>query len=130
MAFAHKSVENGHSPIVAGDKSASFRDTPEFNSFQELIRKLADKEYAEIDDIREDLGSLKKNLSALGGKLKEDGAEGMGDLKEALSDNFEAIREKTEGGMKALEDSVRAHPRNSVLIAFAAGVVANFLLRR
>lgn len=110
--------------------SKDIKETKEFASLRNLAKSIADKDYAEISDIRHDLDSLKDNVVALTRHLKRDGVEKAEDLKERMGEKLHDLRLKGEDSLDVLDDKIKDNPRSSILIAFAAGVVANFLLRR
>jgi ElaB/YqjD/DUF883 family membrane-anchored ribosome-binding protein len=51
-------------------------------------------------------------------------------MKDRLKESISDLRAKSEDRLHDLEDKVRENPRNSILLAFGAGVLANLLLRR
>lgn len=129
-----KQVEKALNGNGAGNKLAKsamdIKNSKEYETLRGLARSFADKEYEEIDDIKHDLDSLRNNVVKLTRNLKEDGMETAGQVKEHLKDSMHALREKGEESMKRVEEKVRDNPRNSVLLAFGAGILASILLRR
>lgn len=86
--------------------------------------------YTEIDDIREDLNSLKNNVIALTNHIKKDGAAQTEDFKGYAAAQLHQMKANGELQMKHLEKNVKAHPGRSLMIAFASGLVASMLLGR
>ena len=99
----------------------------------------------EIQDIRDDLDSLKthiadlvsripSNVVAMGRQLHEDGTERAMeiavDLKNKTIRKAGQALEIGEDQMRALESVVQANPGKSLLVAFASGLVANMLFSR
>lgn len=88
------------------------------------------KEYSEMDDIREDLNSLKTNVIELTKHLKSDGAARADTVKDAAMDRIEDIKISGKDRVKDIEKHVKQKPAESIAIAFAAGLVTSFLLGR
>lgn len=86
--------------------------------------------YPEIKDIRHDLDSLKTNVVELTKRITAQGGEQAEHLKDAAYAQLAHIGEESLEQIKHIEDKVRAKPGQSVAIAFAAGMLASFLLSR
>jgi ElaB/YqjD/DUF883 family membrane-anchored ribosome-binding protein len=86
-------------------------------------------EYEEINDIKSDLKSLKSNTVALTHHLKEDGAERIVDLEERAKETFGKISAEGQKKFKEVEVQVRENPTQALLIAFAGGMLASYLMR-
>lgn len=86
--------------------------------------------YDEIDDIREDLTSLKNNVVELSRSLKKDGISKTGDVKDSAMLRLENLKGAGQRRIGDVEDRVKDKPVESVAIAFAAGLAASLLLRR
>jgi ElaB/YqjD/DUF883 family membrane-anchored ribosome-binding protein len=75
-----------------------------------------------------DLHTLKDDLTA----LKNDGANLVQHLNENASsisrDGMDKIIEKADRGMNRVIEHVKAKPNQSIMIAFAAGLAASYLL--
>lgn len=129
-----KQADNALNGNGARDKLAKsamdIKNSKEYETLRGLARSFADKEYEEIDDIKSDLDSLRNNVVKLTRNLKQDGLETAENVKEHLKESVHALREKGEESLKRVEDKVRDNPRNSVLLAFGAGILASILLRR
>ena len=89
----------------------------------------AESEYTEIADIRRDISSLKDNIAALTSHVKKDGQAKVGELKEAAAKRVDDIKAQSDLTLEKITEQVKANPRQAILIAFAAGLVTNFLLR-
>lgn len=74
------------------------------------------------------LNVLKEDIAA----LKSNGASFVQHVNENASslsrDGMNKIMEKAESGMNSIEERIKAKPSQSIMIAFAAGLVANYLL--
>lgn len=114
----------------AAKSAKDIKNSKEYEALRDLARDFADKEYEEIDDIKSDLDSLRSNVVQLTRHLKHDGLETAANVKERLKEGLEDLRVKGEESLHRAEDKVRENPRNSVLLAFGAGVLASMLLRR
>lgn len=88
------------------------------------------KEYSEIDDIKDDLQSLKSNTVALTRHLKEDGVDHLADLESRAAKAGKKFKAEGKRRYKEIEDGVRANPGQALLAAFAGGLVVSMLLSR
>ena len=86
--------------------------------------------YPEIDDIREDLDSLKNNVIELTRAMKKDGAAKTEAVKDAAAHRIEDLKISGKAQVKNMERHVKAKPAESIAIAFAAGLVTSFLIGR
>ncbi|WP_169566732.1 DUF883 family protein [Sneathiella limimaris] len=77
----------------------------------------------EMDELKEDLASLRKHVSDMMDAMKTNGAESA---REKL-DSFKSYGRK---GIDQIEGQVKEHPGSSIAIAFAVGFLASLLLRR
>lgn len=84
--------------------------------------------YHEIEDIREDLESLKSNVVELTRHVKENGAESANALAEITRHRFEKIKNQGERQLHKMERRIKTHPGQSVLAAFVAGFIASVVI--
>lgn len=83
--------------------------------------------YPEVAEIKQNLQDLGRNARDLAGHVKEDGFKDV--AKKAQSkfddqlDNLKSLKEK-------VEDRAKEKPGQTVALAFVAGLIANFFLRR
>lgn len=101
-----------------------------YKSTSGAIAGLGEKLSADVNDVRDDVKSLKENVSALGQSLKDEACAKTSELKGLASEKLEDVMKRGDESLKFLDDEVKANPRSAVAIAFAAGILANFLLRR
>ncbi|MAZ02020.1 MAG: hypothetical protein CMN56_02670 [Sneathiella sp.] len=92
------------------------------------MTKSADS-YPEIDELKEDLASLKAHMSELTASLKKDGAEGAEKLSARTKEKLGELKDRGQDGIHHIEDHVREKPGQSIAIAFAVGFLASMLLR-
>lgn len=85
--------------------------------------------YSEIDEIREDLHSLKDNVVELTRHLKKDGVEQAGEANMYVKERLADIQSHGKKGIKQVEEQVKNKPGQSLAIAFATGAVLSMLLR-
>ena len=97
---------------------------------KEIPMTKAKNEYTEIEEIRNDLDSLKTNVVALTEHLTTDGVEKVEELRDTARKGIKTLRAKGKEEMKNLERQVKQNPGKSILIAFCAGALANILLSR
>ncbi|MBI1301924.1 MAG: hypothetical protein GC137_09750 [Alphaproteobacteria bacterium] len=86
--------------------------------------------YSEIDDIIEDLNSLKSNVVELTKHVKKDSRYQTEELRNVMFDRWEEFQSSSKQRYKDIEKRVKAKPGQSMAIAFAAGLAASVLLRR
>jgi len=113
-----------------GKSAADVKNSKEYETLRDLARDFAAKDYEELEDIKQDLDSLRNNVVQLTRHLKHDGMAKAEDVKELLKESMSDLREKSAESMHRFEDKVRENPRNGILLAFGAGFLANLLLRR
>lgn len=85
--------------------------------------------YMEIDEIREDLDSLKDNVVELTKHLKKDGVQQAHELSDIAKERLELFKMQGRRQLKSVEKQVKAKPTQSLAMAFAAGALASMLLR-
>lgn len=85
-------------------------------------------EYNEIDDIKNDLQSLKSNVVALTQHLKANGAEHLVDFEGRAAKTAKKLKVEGSRRYKEVEDHVRENPGQAMMVAFAGGVLASLLL--
>lgn len=82
------------------------------------------KEYlSEIQDIKE-------NVVGLAQTLKDSSAKQMHVATDYVRDRIDEVKDSGTEAVKAVEKQIKAKPRQSVAIAFAAGFVASYLFGR
>jgi len=86
--------------------------------------------YPEIENIREDIDSLKSNTIELGRHIKKDGEKQTRALAGSARERLAELKVSGREQMKHVEGHVKEKPLQSMAIAFAAGVFASMLLGR
>jgi ElaB/YqjD/DUF883 family membrane-anchored ribosome-binding protein len=86
--------------------------------------------YPEIDDIKEDLNSLRQNVVELTKHIGKDGKIQTEELKSKAFGTYKDFKSSARAQLKDLEGHVREKPGQSIAIAFAAGIVASLLMGR
>jgi len=84
----------------------------------------------EFEQIRKDLEALKENVGALGKHLKSEGKEKAAEARDAVGKGIDAVLDKSDRTLDMLDSSVKDNPRRALAVAFAAGVILNFLMRK
>lgn len=95
-----------------------------------LIMPRAKKKYSEVDNIKEDINSLKANTIELGRHVKEEGVAKTEELKEVAVDQMHNLAEKSKDQLKNVEGKVKEKPLQSIAVAFAAGLAFSILMGR
>ncbi len=86
--------------------------------------------YPEIENIQQDLSSLKDNTVELARHVKADGTEHASVLTEKAHKMIADLKTQGAHEFEKIEQRVKDKPGQSVAIAFAAGIVASYLLGR
>lgn len=100
------------------------------NEASRAVERTVNAGYPEIDNIREDLSSLKSNVGGLARHAYENGRENFSHLGEKAGNSFDRLRDYSNEEMHRLEDRVRAQPGKSMAIAFGIGVLAALFMRK
>ncbi|MBL8639980.1 MAG: hypothetical protein JNK24_06455 [Alphaproteobacteria bacterium] len=80
--------------------------------------------------IRDDLYSLKDNVTELAKHLKEEGSEKSHQMAEVLLARLKELQGSGRDHLHTLEGQVREKPLQSVAVAFVAGAIVSMLLGR
>jgi len=83
-----------------------------------------------IDEIREDIDSLKSNIVELTKHVKAETGIRTDVLKKGLIGQVASIRSSGVAQYEKLEGQVKAKPGQSLALAFAGGIIASYLLSR
>ena len=82
------------------------------------------------EEIREDFDSLKGNVVGIARNLRDVSAESARAASDYAAARVDDLREASADTMKKMEGRIKSRPGQSVALAFAAGVVASYLLGR
>lgn len=96
----------------------------------EKVANAARSGYPEVKRIQEDVDSLRGNVMGLARHLYSDGSEKIAESGEIARERFSQLGDLTEEQLLKLEGRVRSKPGQSILIAFAAGLLASLFLSR
>lgn len=99
------------------------------------------KKSNDMEDIRDDIKSLKDSILTLSKHVEADGKMTAAELKTKAQDNLDDLKTKAQENianfqdysrdqLKVAEKEIKAKPAQSVAIAFGAGLLASFLLSR
>lgn len=80
--------------------------------------------------IKDDLNSLKDNVTELAKHLKKEGSEKSQQMAEVLLARLKELQESGRDHLQTVEGQVRDKPLQSVAIAFVAGAIASMLFGR
>lgn len=94
------------------------------------VAKNAKAAYPELNDIREDLGALKKDTVNLARHVRDDALDQTEALKQHAAEQVGKFVESGKDGLARLEDTARARPLQTVAIAFLAGMVLSVIAGR
>ncbi len=88
------------------------------------------KNYPEIDNIRDDLDSLKSNTVELAKHVRDDAAEQTHEMRKNAAVKLEHLVEAGKGSLSKFEEHAREKPLQTLAVAFIAGIAASILLGR
>ena len=88
------------------------------------------KNHNEIDDIREDLNSLKGNIVELTKHIKKDGQAEINDIQSMAEERIENITNASKQRYQDIRKNVKAKPERALALAFVGGLVASYLMAR
>lgn len=88
----------------------------------------ATTKFTEIDDIKQDLASLKDNVVELTKHITQEGMNKVEKVEDAASDKISDLSSQSRQQMQKLEKQVKEKPAQSIAIAFATGILASMLL--
>lgn len=94
-----------------------------------MSKRTSKSTYPEIDEIKEDLNSLRDNVVELTKHVRRDGVEHAEEAGQAAKARFGEMKKAGKAEMKKIEDEIRKKPGQSLAIALAGGLVAGMLLR-
>ncbi len=94
------------------------------------MAKLINKDYPEIDNIREDLDSLKSNTVDLARHVRDDAAVQTSEIRKSATDRLEKLLGLGKANIAKLEDHAREKPMQTLAIAFVAGMAASIFMNR
>lgn len=88
------------------------------------------KKYSEVDNIKQDIDSLKSDTIELAKHIKEDSAAKTAEIKEMATERVQTMAEQGKERLKDVESKVKKKPLQSLAIAFAAGLAFSVLMGR
>jgi len=86
--------------------------------------------YTEIDNIREDLDSLKTNVVELTKHVKKDGQAQTQAIGNSVMDRWSKLQDSSRKQYQNVEKHVKDKPAQSMALAFGIGLAASMLMRR
>lgn len=87
-------------------------------------------EFPEIEEIRNDIDSLKDNVVELSKHLQSEGKNQAFKLGDIAMERLSDLKKSASFEYQRAEKAVKQKPGQSVAIAFAAGLLASALFRR
>lgn len=87
-------------------------------------------EFPEIEEIKQDIDSLKSNVVELTRHVKSEGRIQARKLGDIAMDRLTDLKKSAQLEYLKAEKQIKAKPGQSIAIAFAAGLVTSFLLGR
>jgi ElaB/YqjD/DUF883 family membrane-anchored ribosome-binding protein len=81
-------------------------------------------------EVISDINDIKENVVGLARNLKDVSATKANDAADYVRDRVDTLKETGLDRLEKVEARIQAKPGQSIAIAFAAGLIANFLLGR
>lgn len=97
------------------------------STYPSLSSELA-AEYPEIQEIRDDLNSLKDNVFELSRHVKNNSSHHLEDAKHYAERQLGKVKRAGADALHKVEDRVIEKPGQTIALAFFAGLAASFLL--
>mgnify|MGYP003394935285 CR=1 FL=1 len=85
------------------------------------------KPYYELEDIREDIESLKTNVVELTHHIQENGMAVGTEIAKNARRRLLEVRERGQEQFNKIEKQIKEKPAQSLAVAFATGFVASYL---
>lgn len=82
------------------------------------------------DELRNQMTKVGEDISELGSAAKEAAQEKVDHVRSAMTDYYKQGKAKAQELEHSLEDKIRTHPIQAVLVAAGVGLVIGLLLRR
>ncbi len=86
-------------------------------------------EFPEIEEIKQDIDSLKNNVVELTKHVQSEGRSQANKISELAADRITDLKKSAQLEYLKAEKAVKAKPGQSLAIAFGAGLLAAFLFR-
>lgn len=86
--------------------------------------------FKEIDDIRDDLESLRNNVVELTKHVRRDGSEQVNNIRTMAEERLAEASELGRQRYQTLRLRVQDKPEQSLALAFAGGLLASYLMAR
>jgi len=86
--------------------------------------------YPEVNDIKDDIKSLKENTVELAKHIQKDGTKKGEAIKEKASEQLHTLSEQGKVQLKSMEGKIQEKPLQSIAAAFAAGIALSILFGR
>lgn len=86
--------------------------------------------YPEVNDIKQDLKSLKGHAGELTEHVKAEGRAKVEEMKYKANEELQHLKETGRDKLRTMEGYIQENPVQSIAYAFLGGLVASFLLGR
>lgn len=100
------------------------------NSGSSMTGQLSDETNASLQSVKEDLRTLKTDVTDLGRQAKEEGRKRINETVSVAQDKVSELKSAGYEELKGLKAYVSENPTQSVAYAFAAGLIFSFVFGR
>jgi len=87
-----------------------------------------------LEDLKEDIDSLQSHIAGLAKEIKSvsvhKAEDAAGFINGYVSRGIDSLKNSGTEAIESVEEGIRAKPAQSVMIAFAAGALVNYLFTR
>jgi ElaB/YqjD/DUF883 family membrane-anchored ribosome-binding protein len=94
------------------------------------MTKTTRNDFPEIEDIRNDLDSLKTNVVELTRHIQATGADQVHELGTMAQKRAKVLSKAARGEIQKVEKQIKTHPSQSMALAFVAGLTLSMLFGR
>jgi ElaB/YqjD/DUF883 family membrane-anchored ribosome-binding protein len=110
--------------FTSSNNGGDFASKPSYPSMSSDLAS----EYPEINEIREDLNSLKDNVFELSRHVKTNSGHHIADVKHYAEDQISRVKRAGADALHKVEGRIADRPGQTIALAFFAGLATSFLL--
>lgn len=108
----------------------TYTNTNSNSTASPISAPLSDDTNASLQNVKDDLRTLKTDVVGLGRQATEEGRKRLNDTVSVAQDKMSDIKSAGYEELKGLKSYVSENPAQSVAYAFAAGLIVSFIFGR